>query len=193
MDIFRVCRSYKEIVNYIKKGGDVNIRNIDIDNATLLHWLDDENSVISLIRAGADVNSRDWDGDTPLYWLKSESSMKALIDAGADVNIQNISGNTVLHGDRINSEGKIRILIKAGINLKALNKKGETPLDYCDVRKVYLKICTEKLAEFCKRNFKYFVFKHWIKSKEGAEWLFHPRRGGKYIEAYLLGKLKNIK
>lgn len=116
--------------------------------------------------------------------------MKALIDAGADIHAISKYGDNVLHRMGIDEEGSIRILIKAGVNVKALNKKGETPLDNINVKEVYIKIQKEKLVEFCKRNFKYFVFKHWITSPEGASWLYHPKRGGKYVEAYMLFKLK---
>ena len=46
---------------------------------------------------------------------------------------------------------------------------------------------------FCKKNFKYFVFKHWITLREGVEWLYHPKRGGKYVQRRMYNQIRGCK
>lgn len=185
--------SYTEIVEYISNGGDVNIRdNRNSYQGTLLHWAYDEKSVKALIQAGADVNARDRAGCTPLHWRKSEGGVLALIKAGADVTAIDDNKDTILHRMNSDEEGNIRILIKAGVDVRALNNLREIPIYNRFVNKIYNEIVnTRKIVDFAKRNFKYFVFKRWISSKEGVEWLYHPKRGGKYIEKNMMYKLRN--
>ena len=50
------------------------------------------------------------------------------------------------------------------------------------------------LQRFARRNFKYFVFKRWIKSKEFNEWFYHPDNiGGKNAKRRLRIFLENTK
>jgi hypothetical protein len=49
------------------------------------------------------------------------------------------------------------------------------------------------LQRFVKKNYRYFTFKHWIRSRAGVEWLYSPDNiGGKVVKkqtAKLLEKL----
>jgi hypothetical protein len=42
------------------------------------------------------------------------------------------------------------------------------------------------LQRFVKKNYKYFLFKRWINSREGVEWIYHPTNiGGKMAKKQL--------
>ena len=50
------------------------------------------------------------------------------------------------------------------------------------------------LQRFARKNFKYFVFRRWIKSKEFNEWFYHPDNiGGKNAKRRLQLFLENVK
>jgi len=137
------------------------------------------------------VNTRSnnlWN-EPPLFWYGEVKCVEVLIKAGADVNAKNINGDTPLFFGK--DKRAIKVLIKAGANVNAKNNRNETPLDNYRVLGVYKDIMTKRLQSFCKKNFKYFVFKHWIKSLEGVEWLYHPKRGGKYVQRTMYNQLRS--
>lgn len=199
---------------------DVNIRN-DF-NETPLQQQEDGEIVEALVLAGADINSRDNSKNTPLHFHKDIKAMKVLILAGANVNARNCANATPLHyhtfgeqvemlihaGAEINARDicnrtplhafkdikAVKILILAGADVNASANNNSIPLDILEVREVYDEILDAQkvLSSFVKRNFKYFVFKRWIKSKEVVEWLYHPKRGGKYIERHILNNLQKL-
>jgi hypothetical protein len=62
---------------------------------------------------------------------KLVEAAEMLIASGADVNIRDVSGNTPLHTAASNNNIlMIKMLTSRGTDLKATNKKGETPLYY---------------------------------------------------------------
>ena len=47
----------------------------------------------------------------------------------------------------------------------------------------------KKLQRWIKKNFKYFIFRRWIESVEGKEFLYHPNHIGGRIEKAKMGKV----
>ena len=45
------------------------------------------------------------------------------------------------------------------------------------------------LQLFTRKNFHYFLFKHWIKSREGVEWIYHPERMGGWYSKKLIERI----
>jgi len=164
----------------------------DIFGDCPLHYQIEYRCVEALIKAGADVNSRDNHANTCLHRYSDFKCAEALIKAGADINAQNRYDNTPLHLQK--NIDIIEALIKAGANVNIKNHMDWTPLN-CPygscILVVYRSFMAKRLQSFCKRNFKYFVFKHWITSREGVEWLYHPRRGGKYVQRRMYDQLRS--
>lgn len=191
---------YKTVTKLIREGvvsGDpINVNVRDEYYNTPLHLQSNNETIKALIEAGADVNAKNNMGNTPLYDQRNPDIIKTLIKYGAEINIQNQYGNTPLHYQETN-KSRTKILILAGANVYARNRQTYTPLDsiFEDPRIVYDEILNAQkvLRNFVKRNFKYFVFKRWITDKETVEWLYHPKRGGKYIQRRLLNNLHELK
>jgi ankyrin repeat protein len=90
----------------------------------------DHARVQKLLRAGADVNTRDFDGTTALMHSVIESDvtmMKLLLDSGAEVNAKNTLGSTALMYAAVNLE-KARLLLDRGADLNVRGKSGATPM-----------------------------------------------------------------
>jgi ankyrin repeat protein len=86
--------------------------------------------VQKLLRAGADVNTRDADGTTALMHSVIESDanmMKLLMDFGADVNAKNELESTALMYAAVNLE-QTRLLLDRGADVNAKGKGGATPM-----------------------------------------------------------------
>ena len=80
-----------------------------------------------MLRAGADVNSRDENGDTPIMRGAQYfgDMCKFLISHGADVNARDNDGQTALHHAMVSGAKE---LIKSGANVSAVDRQGRTPL-----------------------------------------------------------------
>lgn len=88
----------------LEKGADINLS--DSRERTALHWAmgqrslkpDNQKACIHLlIKAGADVNSRDEDGITPLMeaaWFGIGEGVQVLLNAGADKSLLDNSGRS---------------------------------------------------------------------------------------------------
>jgi uncharacterized protein len=90
----------------------------------------DHARVQKLLRAGADVNTRDADGTTALMHCAIESDvtmMKLLVDSGADVNAKNTQGSTALMYAAVSLE-KTRLLLNRGADVNVKGKSGATPM-----------------------------------------------------------------
>ena len=92
----------------------------------------DTATVLQLLAAGAEINSRDAAGRTPVMAAthgNQVATVQALIDAGADINLQdNRQDNPFLYAG---AEGLLEILkltIEAGANTKLTNRFGGTAL-----------------------------------------------------------------
>lgn len=83
----------------IEKGADVDYADDDGNTALLAHTYRscDKTVIKELIRAGADVNEKNYAGDTALYYALCEGDCEVarlLIKKGADYNIANNKGET---------------------------------------------------------------------------------------------------
>ncbi len=84
----------------------------------------------SLIKGGADVNTRDRHGETPLMYAAyagSLDAMKLLLTGGASVDAQSQSGATALIWAATDL-AKVRLLIDHGANVKLATKRRRTAL-----------------------------------------------------------------
>ena len=92
----------------------------------------DAKAVKALLRAGAELESKDYQGDTPLISAASrghEVATKALLAAGANVSARNERGQSALHqAATVSSTQCIDLLLAAGADPNARDKDGNTPL-----------------------------------------------------------------
>ncbi|MBQ7606699.1 MAG: ankyrin repeat domain-containing protein, partial [Desulfovibrionaceae bacterium] len=128
---------------------DVNAR--DGDGRTALMMANNEIIAKALLLAGADVNAKDSEGKTALMMATNVAVIKALLSSCADVNATDIYGNTalmyaiqhfkyhfwILNAANSKEESQeifdknvevFRLLLKAGANVYAKNRRGETAL-----------------------------------------------------------------
>jgi ankyrin repeat protein len=84
----------------------------------------DNDSVLSLLKAGANPNTKTWEGVTPLMYASENGNIeicKSLISNGADVNIQpNWGSNALIAASQYNHPDVVELLIlnEAKFNLK---------------------------------------------------------------------------
>ena len=93
--------------------------------------------ITALIKAGADLNAKDYSGRTALMIAVSDNPnheiIKALLDAKADVNAKNDNGKTALMlaaGNNLLNPEIINTLLLAGADLKAKDDDNETAMYY---------------------------------------------------------------
>ena len=118
----------------LKKGVDVNIR--DIDGTTALYWAAYENNSETaelLIRAGADVKAANRYGVAPLYLACVNGNagvIEMLLKAGADPNSAGADGETMLMtASRTGKPEAVMALLAHGANANAKeSRRGQTAL-----------------------------------------------------------------
>ena len=118
----------------LKKGVDVNIR--DIDGTTALYWAAYENNSETaelLIRAGADVKAANRYGVAPLYLACVNGNagvIEMLLKAGADPNSAGADGETMLMtASRTGKPEAVKALLAHGANANAKeSRRGQTAL-----------------------------------------------------------------
>ncbi len=128
---------------FVKTGIGLNCKILDSHDRPLHYAVNksDINTIILLIKNGADINAQNWHGETPLHkaskkegWGNKEI-MSTLINHGADVNIRDNKGQTPLHhASQKNSKEVIPVLIAHGAKVNAKDKKGQTPLHHASRR-----------------------------------------------------------
>ncbi|KAK0212312.1 ankyrin repeat-containing domain protein [Desarmillaria ectypa] len=86
-----------------------------------------------LVDAGGDVNARNINGETPLHLASRVETVIALLKAGADPRIVDNEGVTPLHHVYRLSESfdvAVRMLLEHGADINAADDEGFTPLHY---------------------------------------------------------------
>ena len=78
-----------------------------------------------LLDAGADINARGWDGETALFSLEDDA-VRELLQHHINIEARNNYGETALV--ETVSEDIADLLVKAGANVNAQDKKGQTAL-----------------------------------------------------------------
>lgn len=123
--------SASQIDMLINLGADIEIE--DPKKQTALFYHSDIDKIKLLLKAGVDINHRNFEGKTVLicadrscYLYYDENTIKFLIENGADPNIEDDEGNTAIFYTR--ELLSIKILFKSGININHKNNDGTTVL-----------------------------------------------------------------
>ena len=104
-DLIRVLRTI------LATKPDLEMRN-DIGQSVLNYAIEagDENAVLELLQAGADVNSQDHDGRTPLHRLMRSKrcpdpdKVELLLEWGADISLEEKNGHAAFTADWVSSD-----------------------------------------------------------------------------------------
>ena len=115
---------------------------IDSSGRTSVSWAaarGDERMLQTLLQYGADPNLPDTQGSAPLHYVRNTACCNLLLTHGADIAARNTYGHTALHAE---TRGKgslplVDTLVKAGIDINAVDKSGESAL--CNTN-----VCIEK-------------------------------------------------
>ncbi|XP_071441722.1 uncharacterized protein [Hetaerina americana] len=106
---------------------------IDLNNPTLLHVVDNIKDLRTFLSYGAQVNGLDENGYTPLMCAvehdKGSKFVRELLKYGADVNKQNYEGDTALNiavrkGDFLSTAAVIHKLLEYGADINTRNSVG---------------------------------------------------------------------
>jgi ankyrin repeat protein len=127
-------RNAKAVNSLVAEHVDVNAP--QPDGATPLAWavyLDQEDTVSLLMKAGAKVNTADEYGETPLTLACSNGNgnvIRKLVEAGADVNGARWDGETALMlAGRSGNAAAVRLLLAKGAKVDATeSRKGQNAL-----------------------------------------------------------------
>ena len=118
---------------------------VDSSGRTCMSWAaarGDLNSLKTLLQYGGDPNLPDTQGSTPLHFVRSAECCNLLLAQGANLTARNIYGHTALHAVT-RTRGFLPVvdaLVKAGIDIDATDKAGETAL--CNTS-----VCIEKYTD----------------------------------------------
>ncbi|WP_264707165.1 ankyrin repeat domain-containing protein [Wolbachia endosymbiont (group A) of Acrocera orbiculus] len=114
----------------------LNLKRGHLGTTILNVFLEHDEVIPSLLKAGADLNMQDSKGKTLLHdtaiYSGGHEDLGYLLDAKADPNIQDEKGNTPLHYYAAKCSGYSRktmdLLISKGADLSIKNNDGKTPL-----------------------------------------------------------------
>ena len=130
---------YGNLEDYVKTYSSM-IDSTDASGYTALMWAarrNDRNAIHTLVKAGADVNSRTKDAGCALHYAAGFCDfeiVKVLIEAGADPCLVDKYGDSPLHFVRhttANSAKMIECLVEAGADPSLQDSYGVTPLHTC--------------------------------------------------------------
>jgi uncharacterized protein len=121
----------------IESGADVNAQFPVVSRSALMEAAGKGHADIVrlLIEAGANVNAKDWVGTTAL--MESVASgckeeVEDLLEAGANPNARNKDGRTTLWTAlSLNRTDIAWVLIKAGADVKVIDGRGHSALEWC--------------------------------------------------------------
>ena len=104
----------------IDAGADVNAVNARDSNTPLHHAVEAENAEVIpvLVKAGADVNAKEYYSNTPLHLAAMFGKIKVipiLLKAGADVNAKDVDGRTPLEMAKASSYPNAVTALKGGV------------------------------------------------------------------------------
>jgi len=131
---------YESLIDYLEpKKGDEIVNSLSIlskaelDDKLLDTVINGLTTIVKyIIKAGADVNTKDKYGRTALHlasYYMHKQIVKILLDAGADVNAKDQYGYTPLHVATFNGyEQIVKILIEAGADVNVNSIGRGTPL-----------------------------------------------------------------
>lgn len=106
---------------------------VDSSGRTCVSWAaarGDERSLETLLQYDADPNLPDTQGSTPLHYVRNTACCNLLLTHGANIASSNSYGHTALHAVT-RGKGSLPVLdtlVKAGIDINAVDKSGETAL-----------------------------------------------------------------
>ncbi len=106
---------------------------VDSSGRTCVSWAaarGDDKSLSTLLQYGGDPNVSDAQGSTPLHHVRNATCCNLLLTYGADIPTRNSYGHTALHAVT-RGKGSLPLLdalVKAGIDINAKDKTGETAL-----------------------------------------------------------------
>lgn len=125
----------KWVDQLIKGGFDVNVACPRYGEWTPLHFASaadfksDHKSLELLLKAGANVHTRDFEGNTPLHLARDDQTVELLLAYGADINSLNFKGQTPFHTASMHTNlPGINLMLAAGANAEARDLEGNTPL-----------------------------------------------------------------
>lgn len=113
-----------------------NVNDTDLDGRTALSWAaarSDHQSVLTLLKYGADSSLPSNDGFTPLHWAARASDatcLAAMVQHGANVNTKTKHGSTPLHQVALFQQDPsfVQPLLNAGVDIYARRSNGDTAL-----------------------------------------------------------------
>jgi ankyrin repeat protein len=83
-----------------------------------------------LIRGGADVRAVDSDDNTALHFAQTSDIARLLVDAGGDISANNKNNLTPLHGAAYRgNRDVVQLLLQYGASADCTSESGETPAD----------------------------------------------------------------
>jgi ankyrin repeat protein len=114
------------------RGGELQVAKEKYKTLLMLATSNTKDVVEYFIRAGEEIDAKDFDGWTALFHASlgnSKDVVQTLIDAGANIHILNNVRETPLHLSATwNKIENVKLLLKAGLDINSKNRFGKTPL-----------------------------------------------------------------
>jgi hypothetical protein len=130
-----------------------------------------------VLRAGADVNTKDNHGSTPLHWASNRGHVqifKELVDYGADNDAKDNDGDTPLHDASWSGHlPVVKALLAVGANILAANNARRLPF-HCAVGRGYSAVSKYLLEQFYATTRRLPLHE----LLEDLTWIVHPYSRG---------------